>query len=291
MCDMCLSMEPSKGKAEQRSGKERSPRVSVSPHLQNNELIRRIQASGPDAGEAWGQLVEANQGLVLSIASRYAGMGVDLDDLVQEGNIGLLRSVHTFDCSKGFAFSTYATWWIRQKVSRALADQARTIRLPINIVQGLARLRRVEAVSMEIEDDEKDERLAEITGFSPRRVALLRREIPTTSSLTIQIYEDGEEEVGDVLADSSVDVADDAVKEAFSQQMQTVLKEILTERECFIIQNRFGLGADQNGKTLEQVGRELGITRERVRQIEAGALEKLRNDVQMEALAHIKKGA
>src|SRR6266704_3683535 len=246
-------------------------RVPMITHEREVELAKRIEMGDRDAKK---QFILANLRLVVSIAKRYVGRGLTLLDLIQEGNIGLIRAVQRYDWRRGHRFSTHATWWIRQAISRAVADKGRTIRLPVYVNTALNRIRR----------ERSELELAEATGLDPIRMVELQAAPGAPVSLELPVGEDEEQELGDVLADTeSASPEDIATTQTLKDEVQRVLEAVLTPRERLVLQLRFGLGNGQ-AHPLEQVGRELGITRERVRQIEAGALAKLRQPPVLERL-------
>jgi RNA polymerase primary sigma factor len=249
-------------------------RVPMITHEREVELAKRIEAGDRDARK---QFVLANLRLVVSIAKRYVGRGLSLLDLIQEGNIGLIRAVQRYDWRRGHRFSTHATWWIRQAISRAVADKGRTIRLPVYVNTALNRIRRErQRLLQELGREPTEIELAEATGLDPIRMVELQAAPGAPVSLELPVGEDEEQELGDVLADTeSASPEDIATTQTLKDEVQRVLESVLTPREQLVLQLRFGLGNGQ-AHPLEQVGRELGITRERVRQIEAGALAKLR---------------
>ena len=257
-------------------------RVPMITHEREIELAQRIEAGDR---EAMGQFILANLRLVVSIAKRYVGRGLTLLDLIQEGNIGLIRAVQRYDWRRGHRFSTHATWWIRQAISRAVADKGRTIRLPVYVNTALNRIRRErQRLLQELGREPTEEELAEATGLDPIRMVELQAAPGAPVSLELPVGEDEEQELGDVLADTeSASPEDIATTQTLKDEVQRVLESVLTPRERLVLQLRFGLGNSQ-AHPLEQVGRELGITRERVRQIEAGALAKLRQPPVLERL-------
>ncbi|HEV2655159.1 MAG TPA: sigma-70 family RNA polymerase sigma factor [Ktedonobacteraceae bacterium] len=249
-------------------------RVPMITHEREIELAKRIESGDRDAMK---QFILANLRLVVSIAKRYVGRGLTLLDLIQEGNIGLIRAVQRYDWRRGHRFSTHATWWIRQAISRAVADKGRTIRLPVYVNTALNRIRRErQRLLQELGREPTELELAEATGLDPIRMIELQAAPGAPVSLELPVGEDEEQELGDVLADTeSASPEDLATTQTLKDEVQHVLESVLTPREQLVLQLRFGLGNSQ-AHPLEQVGRELGITRERVRQIEAGALAKLR---------------
>ena len=257
-------------------------RVPMITHEREIELAQRIEMGDR---EAMKQFILANLRLVVSIAKRYVGRGLTLLDLIQEGNIGLIRAVQRYDWRRGHRFSTHATWWIRQAISRAVADKGRTIRLPVYVNTALNRIRRErQRLLQELGREPTEEELAEATGLDPIRMVELQAAPGAPISLELPVGEDEEQVLGDVLADTeSASPEDIATTQTLKDEVQRVLESVLTPRERLVLQLRFGLGNSQ-AHPLEQVGRELGITRERVRQIEAGALAKLRQPPVLERL-------
>ncbi len=257
-------------------------RVPMITHEREIDLAKRIESGERDAMK---QFILANLRLVVSIAKRYVGRGLTLLDLIQEGNIGLIRAVQRYDWRRGHRFSTHATWWIRQAISRAVADKGRTIRLPVYVNTALNRIRRErQRLLQELGREPTELELAEATGLDPIRMVELQSAPGAPVSLELPVGEDEEQELGDVLADNeSASPEDLATTQTLKDEVQRVLESVLTPREQLVLQLRFGLGNGQ-AHPLEQVGRELGITRERVRQIEAGALAKLRQPPVLERL-------
>ena len=257
-------------------------RVPMITHEREIELAQRIERGDRDAMK---QFILANLRLVVSIAKRYVGRGLTLLDLIQEGNIGLIRAVQRYDWRRGHRFSTHATWWIRQAISRAVADKGRTIRLPVYVNTALNRIRRErQRLLQELGREPTEQELAEATGLDPIRMVELQAAPGAPVSLELPVGEDEEQELGDVLADTeSASPEDIATTQTLKDEVQRVLESVLTPRERLVLQLRFGLGNGQ-AHPREQVGRELGITRERVRQIEAGALAKLRQPPVLERL-------
>ncbi len=257
-------------------------RVPMLSHKQEIDLAQRIERGDKDAVQ---QFVLANLRLVVSIAKRYVGRGLTLLDLIQEGNIGLMRAVQRYDWRRGHRFSTHATWWIRQAISRAVADKGRAIRLPVYVNTALNRVRRErQRLVQELGREPTEDELAEAVGIEVHRLHELESAPGAPISLESPVGEDEEQELGDVLADdTSTSPEEAATAHTLTQEVRDVLEDVLTPREKLVLELRFGLG---NGHTypLEQVGRQLGITRERVRQIEAGALAKLRQPKVLERL-------
>jgi RNA polymerase primary sigma factor len=248
------------------------------------ELCRDLRFLVRDGEHAKNHLLEANLRLVVSLAKRYTGRGMAFLDLIQEGNVGLIRAVEKFDYTKGYKFSTYATWWIRQAISRAMADQARTIRIPVHMVEVINKLGRIQRELLrELGREPTSAELAQQMDLTPERVLEIQHYAREPISLDQTIGDEGDSQLGDFIEDSEAVVAVDAVSFTLLQdQLQSVLAT-LTDREAGVVRLRFGL-TDGQPRTLDEIGRVYGVTRERIRQIEVKALSKLRHPARSNVL-------
>ena len=254
------------------------PRLTLE---EEQELSRRAKTGDKTAVN---KLVESNLLLVVSIAKKYYGCGLPLLDLIQEGNIGLITAANKYDGEKGFRFSTYATYWIRQAISRALGEQSRTIRIPANMIDLLNKIKKATVeLTQSLNRQPTDEELAEKLGVEIDKVQAALDIAQVSSSLDTPIDDEGETSMGDLIADTKAsNVGDDLIKEANSQIVESVLST-LSNREAEIIRMRFGIGRDRP-MTLEEVGTHYGLSRERIRQVETKALRKLRNPLRTNML-------
>jgi RNA polymerase primary sigma factor len=248
------------------------------------ELERELRWVAKDGQRAKSHLLGANLRLVVSLAKRYTGRGMQFLDLIQEGNLGLIRAVEKFDYTKGFKFSTYATWWIRQAITRAMADQARTIRIPVHMVEVINKLARVQRQMLQdLGREPTPEELSRELDMTPEKVVEVQKYGREPISLHTPLGEDGDSEFGDLIEDTEAVVPADAVGFTMLQKQLESLLDSLSEREAGVIRMRFGLG-DGMPKTLDQIGDTFGVTRERIRQIESKTMAKLRHPSRSQSL-------
>ncbi len=250
----------------------------------SKETERDLRWVVKDGQRAKSHLLEANLRLVVSLAKRYTGRGMQFLDLIQEGNLGLIRAVEKFDYTKGYKFSTYATWWIRQAITRAMADQARTIRIPVHMVEVINKLARVQRqLLQDLGREPSPEELARELDMTPEKVVEVQKYGREPISLSTPLGEDGDSEFGDLIEDvEAVSPVDASVARARNEEIERLLAG-LTEREAIVIKSRYGL-VDGISKTLDQIGEDLGVTRERIRQIEAKTMSKLKHPSRAQAL-------
>ncbi|WP_100501304.1 RNA polymerase sigma factor [Geodermatophilus chilensis] len=260
-----------------RQAEEEGQKLSPQMRRDLNWIVR-------DGERAKNHLLEANLRLVVSLAKRYTGRGMAFLDLIQEGNLGLIRAVEKFDYTKGYKFSTYATWWIRQAITRAMADQARTIRIPVHMVEVINKLGRIQReLLQDLGREPTPEELAKEMDITPDKVLEIQQYAREPISLDQTIGDEGDSQLGDFIEDSEAVVAVDAVSFTLMQDQLTSVLQTLSEREAGVVRLRFGL-TDGQPRTLDEIGQVYGVTRERIRQIESKTMSKLRHPSRSQVL-------
>jgi RNA polymerase primary sigma factor len=256
----------------------------ASGKITNAEVISDLKWIAREGDRQKNHLLTANLRLVVSLAKRYTGRGMLFLDLIQEGNLGLIRAVEKFDFEKGYKFSTYATWWIRQAITRAMADQARTIRIPVHMVEVINKLARVQRQMLQdLGREPTPEELARELDMSPEKVLEVQKYGREPISLHTPLGDEGDSEFGDLIEDSEAIVPADAVSFTLLQEQLDSVLDTLSERERGVVRMRFGL-TDGQPKTLDEIGRVYGVTRERIRQIESKTMSKLRHPSRSQVL-------